>query len=43
MDVAAIVIELIEGDESTIVLHQKYMDKLFDICKKGILFVSAEV
>lgn len=43
MDVVAIVIEPIEGDESIIVPHQKYMDKLFDICKKDILFVSAEV
>ena len=43
-DVAAVVIEPIEGDAGIIVPPQKYMDKLFDMCKKnGILFVSEEV
>ena len=43
-DVAAVVIEPIEGDAGIIVPPQKYMDKLYDMCKKnGILFVSEEV
>jgi len=43
-DVAAVVIEPIEGDAGIIVPPQKYMDKLYDICKKNnILFVSDEI
>ena len=43
-DVAAVVIEPIEGDAGIIVPPQKYMDKLYEMCKKnGILFVSEEV
>lgn len=43
-EVAAIVIEPIAGDIGFVVPEQKYMKKLYDICKEnGILFVVDEV
>lgn len=43
-EVAAIIMEPIEGDGGIIVPPKKYIEKLYDICKKnGILFVSEEV
>jgi len=43
-EVAAIIMEPIAGDAGLIIPPQKYMDKLYSICKEnGILFVSEEV
>lgn len=43
-EVAAVIIEPIQGDAGLIVPPKKYMQALYDICKNhGILFVSDEV
>lgn len=43
-EVAAIVVEPIQGDGGLIVPPQKYMTALYELCRKyGILFVSEEV
>lgn len=43
-EVAAVIIEPIQGDAGIIIPPKKYIKKLYDLCKeKGILFVSEEV
>jgi len=43
-EVAAVIMEPIAGDAGLVVPPQRYMKRLYDICKaKGILFVSEEV
>ena len=43
-EIAAVIIEPIQGDGGLIVPPKKYMDALYSICRKhGILFVSEEV
>jgi 4-aminobutyrate aminotransferase len=43
-EVAAVIMEPIAGDAGLVIPPQKYIDKLYSICKRnGILFVSEEV
>lgn len=43
-EVAAVVIEPIQGDAGLLAAHPIFMKKLYDLCKKhGILFISEEV
>lgn len=43
-EVAAVIIEPIQGDAGLVVAHKIFMKKLYDLCKKhGILFISEEV
>lgn len=43
-EVAAVIIEPIQGDAGLIAAHKIFMKKLYDLCKKhGILFISEEV
>lgn len=43
-EVAAVIIEPVQGDAGLIAAHKVFMQKLFDLCKKnGILFISEEV
>ncbi len=43
-EVAAVIIEPIQGDAGLVVGHKIFMKKLYDLCKKhGILFIAEEV
>lgn len=43
-EVAAVIIEPIQGDAGLIAAHKIFMHKLYELCKKhGILFISEEV
>lgn len=43
-EVAAVIVEPLQGDGGLMPAHTIFMKKLYDICKKyGILFISEEV